>query len=70
MSPWEIISNDGILNLSFTPIIDRHSNANVLIIQSNQHQVFGKLNGVIKLDNKEIKLKDFVCFFEKVINRW
>jgi len=70
LSPWEIISNDGVLNLTFNPIIDRNSNTNALIIQSNQHQVFGLLNGTIKLENKIIELKDFTCFFEKVINRW
>lgn len=70
LSPWEIISNDGSINLTFTPIIDRHSNANVIIIQSNQHQIFGKVNGTIKVNNNIIELKDFTCFFEKVINRW
>lgn len=70
LSPWSINSNDGILNLDFYPIIDRKSNTNALIIQSNQHQVFGKLNGTIQLENKTIELKDFICFFEKVANRW
>ena len=70
LSPWEIVSNDGSLNLVFTPIIDRSSNTNAIIIQSNQHQVFGKLNGLVKIGNKQIELKDFICFFEKVINRW
>ena len=70
LSPWAIISNDGIINCTFTPIIDRKSNTNALIIQSNQHQVFGKLSGTITLENKVIELTDFVCFFEKVINRW
>ena len=70
LSPWSIISNDGKFNLDFTPIIDRKSNTNALIIQSNQHQVFGKLNGTIHLENKDIKLENFVCFFEKVANRW
>ena len=70
LSQWNIISNDGVLNLEFTPILDRHANTNALIIQSNQHQVFGNLNGTIFLKNKEIKLENFVCFFEKVTNRW
>ncbi len=70
LSPWEIVSNDGIINWIFTPIIDRHSNANVLIIQSNQHQVFGTVHGSIKLEDKVIEIKDFTCFFEKVVNRW
>ena len=70
LSPWEIVSNDGIINWIFTPIIDRHSNTNALLIQSNQHQVFGTISGTIKLGDKIIEVKDFTCFFEKVINRW
>lgn len=70
LSPWTIISNDGVINFDFFPIIDRKSNTNALIIQSNQHQVFGRVSGRITLKDKVIEIKDFVCFFEKVINRW
>ena len=70
LSPWEIVSNDSIINWIFTPIIDRKSNTNALIIQSNQHQVFGTIKGTIKLEDKIIEIDNFTCFFEKVINRW
>ena len=70
LSPWTIISNDGIINFDFHPVIDRKSNTNAIIIQSNQHQVFGKVTGTITLEDKVIEVKDFMCFFEKVINRW
>ena len=70
LSPWTIVSNDGSLQLEFNPIIDRKSNTNAIIIQSNQHQVFGTLNGTIHTTDKTIELKNYVCFFEKVANRW
>lgn len=71
MSPWTFTSSDGRFECDFTPIIDRHSNANILVISSNQHQVFGKFDGRIILDNgKEIKLKNFLGFAEKVKNKW
>lgn len=71
MFPWTFTSSDGRFECEFTPIIDRHSNANVVVISSNQHQVFGKFNGKMILDNgKEIKLKDFLAFAEKVQNKW
>ena len=57
--------------MTFDPIIDRHANANALIISSNQHQVFGRFNGTATLDNGEkVVLKDFVAFAEKVKNKW
>lgn len=70
LSDWKIYSSDHSFDATFTPIINRHSNTNALIIQSNQNQVFGNLNGVVKVDGQTIEFKDFPCFFEKVINRW
>lgn len=71
MSKWTFSSNDKRFEMKFTPIIDRHSNTNALIISSNQHQVFGKFNGTIVLDDgKKIILKDFLAFAEKVVNKW
>jgi hypothetical protein len=70
LSPWSIISNDGVVNFEFSPIIDRKSNTNAIIIQSNQHQVFGTITGTITLKDRIINIKDYTCFFEKVINRW
>ena len=70
-SPWTFTSTDGRFEMDFQPIIDRHSNANVVLISSDQHQVFGKFTGKITLDDgKVIELKDFVGFAEKVKNKW
>ncbi|MDO9628694.1 MAG: DUF2804 domain-containing protein [Acholeplasmataceae bacterium] len=71
MSDWEIKSKSGNINLVFKPILDRYSNTNVLIIQSNQHQVFGKFYGEFKTyDGKVIKIDGMMGFAEKVCNRW
>ena len=57
--------------MKFDPVIDRHSNANIVVISSNQHQVFGKFSGVMVLDDgTKIKLKNMMGFAEKVINKW
>ena len=60
----------GDIDLVFHPIIDRYSNTNALIIQSNQHQVFGYFDGTIKVDDKTIELKHLLGFAEMVKNRW
>ena len=70
LSPWTFKSENGDIDLVFNPIIDRHSNTNVLIIQSNQHQVFGYFSGSVKVDGKIIDFKDCLGFAEKVMNRW
>ena len=65
------MSSDNRVNLTFEPILDRNSNANVLVICSIQHQVFGKFSGTVVLDDgTKLVLKDFLGFAEKVDNRW
>jgi hypothetical protein len=71
MKPWTFSSSDKRFEMDFVPIIDRHSNANVLVISSNQHQVFGKFSGTMVLDDgTKIELKNFLGFAEKVMNKW
>ena len=71
MSPWTFSSSDGRFEMNFTPILDRHANSDILIIASNQHQVFGHFDGYFILDNgKKIGLKNFLAFAEKVKNKW
>jgi len=71
LTPWKFSSNDSRFEMDFTPIIDRHSNTNLLIIKSDQHQVFGRFSGKAILDDgSEILIKNFLGFAEKVINRW
>ena len=71
MKPWRITANDGRVNLLFEPILDRASNTNALIVQSDQHQVFGRFTGACILDDgTKIIVRDFMGFAEKVKNRW
>lgn len=69
--PWKFTSNDSRFEMDFTPIIDRYSNTNILIIESNQHQVFGRFTGKAILDDGTVlEIKDLIGFAEKVKNRW
>ena len=67
---WTFTSKSGDIDLVFNPIIDRYSNTNALIIQSNQHQVFGYFSGTIKANGKEFVLNNLLGFAEMVKNRW
>ena len=69
IKPWKFTSNDNSIDFDFVPIVDRSSLINLLIIYSNQHQVFGKFSGKARLnDGKEIIIKDFYGFAEDVFN--
>jgi hypothetical protein len=70
LEPWKFRSNSGDINLTFTPIINRHANMNVGIIKSLQNQVFGKFSGYIIVDGKEYFFTDMLGFAEKVTNKW
>ena len=71
MSPWTFTSDDGRFEMDFVPVIDRASCTDVKLICSDQHQVFGRFTGKAVLDDgKEIYIKDFLGFAEKVHNKW
>jgi len=71
LKPWTFTSSDGRFEMAFEPIMDRVSRTSVLVIESDQHQVFGKFNGRMVLDDGTVvELKDFLGFAEKVKNRW
>jgi hypothetical protein len=71
IKPWKFTSNDSRFELDFVPIIDRADRINALVIETDQHQVFGKFSGKVVLDDgKTLDIKDLVGFAEKVHNRW
>ena len=71
MRPWKITSGDGAVDLDFYPIIDRKACTDVLILKSDQHQVFGKFSGAVMAKNgKKVEVKNMLGFAEKVTNKW
>ena len=71
MDPWKFTSSDGRFEMDFTPILDRAATLDFKVIVSDQHQVFGKMNGKAVLDDGTVLgIKDLLCFAEKVHNRY
>ncbi len=67
----DFYDNEGRLQLNFYPIIDRKDITDIGVIASYQHQVFGKFNGTVVLnDGTELKIIDKTGFAEKVYNKW
>lgn len=68
---WTISSSDGRFEMTFDPVLERSSELSAVLVSSEQHQIFGKMNGKAVLDDgRFIELKDFMCFIEKVHNRF
>ena len=71
MKPWTFTSDDDRFEMTFQPLVDRHSNMNALFVSSNQHQVFGYYTGKAVLDDgTQIEIENFFGFAEKVVNKW
>ncbi len=67
LAPWTFTSSDGRFETEFTPILDRKGKIDVGFAATDQHQVFGRMNGRAVLDDgTEIEIKDLLCFVEKV----
>ena len=57
--------------MEFVPVLDRAARTAAVIIETDQHQVFGRMSGKAVLDDgKVIELKDLMCFAEDVHNRY
>lgn len=71
LTPWTITSSDHRFDMQFTPILDRCAKTSALVIVTDQHQVFGYLQGSAVLDDGTVlHINDMLCFFEKVHNRY
>ena len=71
MEKWEFVSEDNRFNLTLTPTLDHHSDLNLLLLRMNSHQVHGKYNGTVTLDDGTVlEIKDMYGFCEYVENRW
>lgn len=71
LKPWKISDDEGRLELTMYPLIDRKDSMNVGILSTNQHQVFGKFYGKATLDDGTIvQIADKIGFAEHVRNKW
>ena len=57
--------------MDFIPAIDRASKTSAILVESDQHQVFGRFSGRAVLDDgRVIEVGNFFGFAEKVKNKW
>ena len=71
LAPWTFTSSDGRFEMDFVPVLDRAARTAALIVETDQHQVFGRMSGKAILDDGTvIEVKDMLCFAEDVHNRY
>lgn len=67
--PWRLSTEDGALDLHFTPARERYENINLGLVASSLHQPFGAFEGEFKHDGKCVGLKAF-GFCEQHYAKW
>ena len=71
MQPWHFTDNEGRLDLTFTPFHDRTARTALVVIDSEVHQMFGRYNGTVRLDDgQELEVRDLIGFAEEHQARW
>lgn len=71
MQPWSFTDDETRLDLTFTPFKDRTARTNLGIIFSEVHQMFGRYNGYVILDNGNVlEIRDLIGFAEEHHARW
>ena len=70
-SPWWMLSDDGRVNLHFTPILERVARTPLVVIDSEVHQLFGRYAGQVVADDGEIiTIEGLLGWAEEHRARW
>lgn len=71
MRPWRFTDNENRLDLTLTPFKDRTARTNLGIIFSEVHQMFGRYDGTVILDDgNPLKIASLTGFAEEHRARW
>ncbi len=71
MYPWHFTDDEKRLDLTSTPFKDRTARTNLGIIFSEVHQMFGRYNGRVVLDDgTPLEIHDLIGFAEEHHARW
>ncbi|MCF7923600.1 MAG: DUF2804 domain-containing protein [Candidatus Izimaplasma sp.] len=71
LDTWTFTSKDKRVKLKMTPIYDRRDKTNLIFIKNLGHQVFGKFNGTVVLDDEnKLEVKDLLGFAEVITNHY
>jgi hypothetical protein len=69
--PWTMQSDDGRLELVFTPFLDRTAKTDIKLLTSEVHQMFGNYEGFVITDSGEkIIIKNLIGFAEEHFAKW
>lgn len=69
--PWKLSSQDGRLQLTFEPFIERVAQTNLLLLTSKVYQMFGRYSGKVVTDEGEaVNLEGLIGWAEEHQAKW
>ncbi|MEG0072197.1 MAG: DUF2804 domain-containing protein [Raoultibacter sp.] len=70
LEPWPIHDEEGLIDLVFTPLLDRIDYQNFGIILSDQHQVFGEFSGTVIIEGSPFIIDKLKGSAEVIHNKY
>ena len=72
LQPWTIRAPiSGQVKLEFSPFYKRVAKSNLLVVQSNMHQMFGHFSGIVRNDDdQEVQIERLLGWVENHRARW
>lgn len=71
LEPWRVRHPDGSLDVTLTPVHDKHSRLNAGVLATEVHQVFGRWSGHATDDEgRRVDLDGILGFAEESRSRW
>ena len=71
VAPWRFHTQDGLFDLTMTPVFDNYTETKLAFVNNNCHQVFGRFQGQAVLeDGTVLEIKDMLAFCEHAVNNW
>lgn len=70
MKPWRVSTDDGLVDLHFTPVGMHREVLDLKVVASNFRQVFGRFDGIVRADGEAITVKNVVGFVEDQYAKW
>lgn len=70
MQPWRVWTDDGQIDLHFTPAGQHREQLNAIVVASNFRQLFGHFNGQLQVNGRTLQVSQLPGFVEDQYTKW
>ena len=71
LEPWRVVDPTGRMDITLTPVHDKHTKVDAKVLGTEVHQVFGTWTGtVVTDDGAALRVEDVLGFAEESRSRW